>query len=73
MVAIKQVRLERLENKDSIKTEINVLKGLSHPRIVKYIDCISIDEYLNIVLEYVENGSLDSMIKKFGKIPENLV
>ena len=28
---------------------------------------------MNIVLEYVENGSLDSMLKKFGKIPENLV
>jgi serine/threonine protein kinase len=24
-------------------------------------------------LEYVENGSLDSLIKKFGKLPETLV
>jgi serine/threonine protein kinase len=28
---------------------------------------------LNIILEYIENGSLDSLIKKFGKLPENLV
>lgn len=31
------------------------------------------DHYLNIILEYVENGSLDSLIKKFGKFPETLV
>ena len=28
---------------------------------------------MNIILEYVENGSLDSLIKKFGKFPESLV
>lgn len=37
------------------------------------MDCIQSEEHLNIVLEYVENGSLDSLIKKFGKIPESLV
>ena len=54
-------------------TEINLLKNLEHPKIVKYIDSIQTEDHLNIVLEYVENGSLDSMIKKFGKIPETLV
>ncbi len=28
---------------------------------------------MNIILEYVENGSLDTLIKKFGKFPETLV
>ena len=31
------------------------------------------DHYLNIILEYVENGYLDTLIKKFGKFPETLV
>jgi serine/threonine protein kinase len=53
--------------------EINLLKKLEHPKIVKYFDSILTDDYLNIVLEYVENGSLDSLIKKFGNIPETLV
>lgn len=31
------------------------------------------EHHLNIVLEYVENGSLESLIKKFGKFQETLV
>lgn len=74
-VAIKQVSLNHIkeDRKGSIKTEINLLKKLDHPKIVKYIDSIYTDDHLNIVLEYVENGSLDSVVKKFGKIPETLV
>lgn len=62
--------------------EINLLKKLEHPNIVKYIgnftrlmllDSIYTDHFLNIILEFVENGSLDSLIKKFGKFPESLV
>ena len=74
LVAIKQVSLDQIkeDRKGSIKTEINLLKNIEHPKIVKYLDCIQTDEYLNIVLEYMENGSLDSLIKKFGKINESL-
>ena len=61
------------DRKGSLKSEINLLKKLEHPKIVKYIDSIYTEDHLNIVLEYVENGSLDSLIKKFGKIPEQLV
>ena len=62
LVAIKQVSLDRIsrQHKDSIKTEIDMLKNYVHPKIVKYLDVISEDaDYLNIVLEYVENGSLE--------------
>ena len=74
-VAIKQVSLNHIkeDRKGSIKTEINLLKKLDHPSIVKYIDSIYTDDHLNIVLEYVENGSLDSVVKKFSKLPETLV
>ena len=37
------------------------------------IDSLYTDHYLNIILEYVEIGSLDTLIKKFGKFPETLV
>jgi serine/threonine protein kinase len=56
-----------------LKQEINLLKKLEHPKIVKYIDSIYTEDHLNIILEYIENGSLDSLIKKFGKLPEKLV
>ena len=71
MVAIKQVSLIRIkeDKKGSIQTEIGLLKKMQHEAIVKYIDSIYTDDHLNIVMEYVENGSLDTLIKKF-KIPE---
>ena len=75
LVAIKQVSLDNIKEdlKGSVKNEIRLLKDFEHDKIVKYLDCIQSEEHLNIALEYVENGSLDSLIKKFGKIPESLV
>ena len=53
--------------------EINLLKNLEHPKIVKYYDSIQTEDDLNIILEFVENGSLDLLIENIGKIPESLV
>jgi serine/threonine protein kinase len=36
------------------------------------IDSIETEHHLNIVLEFVENGSLESKIKKHGIFPEDL-
>jgi len=52
--------------------EIDLLKNLNHPNIVKYHGFIKTADTLNIILEYCENGSLAFMCKRFGKFPENL-
>ena len=53
--------------------EIRLLQNLDHPNIVKYLDSIRSDDYLNIILEFVENGSLSSLLGKFqGNFPEQL-
>lgn len=44
-----------------------------HPNIVKYKGFVKTREYLYIILEYCENGSLHNICKRFGKFPENLV
>ncbi|CAO2658538.1 Nn.00g062610.m01.CDS01 [Neocucurbitaria sp. VM-36] len=74
-VAIKQVRLENLGAADlkNMEMEIELLKNLNHPNIVKYIGVVRSSESLYIILEYCENGSLHSICKNFGKFPENLV
>lgn len=74
-VAIKQVKLSSLpEDKyQGIQTEIELLQGLAHPNVVRYITCKSVSGYLNVVMEYVENGSLLRILNKFGKLPETLV
>ena len=74
-VAIKQLSLINIaEDKlASLHKEINLLKKLSHENIVKYIDAIATDRHLNIILEFVESGSLAANIKKYGPLSEKLV
>ena len=86
LVAIKQIKISTFkeEKKQQLMQEIDLLKKLEHQNIVKYIgnpfkfvnkvvDSLKTEQYINIIMEYVESGSLDSLIKKFGKFPENLV
>ncbi|KAF8677773.1 Serine/Threonine protein kinase, catalytic domain [Rhizoctonia solani] len=75
MVAVKQLALDGLsaEEVKSLKKEVDLLKSLSHPSIVKYEGMAQDEEHLSIVLEYVENGSLGQTLKAFGKLNEKLV
>ncbi|WRT67650.1 uncharacterized protein IL334_004622 [Kwoniella shivajii] len=82
-VAIKSISLLSLSSTSSsdspssplndIMSEIDLLKNLNHPNIVKYKGFARDKENLFIVLEYCENGSLQSILKKFGKFPESLI
>jgi serine/threonine protein kinase len=47
--------------------------NLKHVNIVKYKGFVKTREYLYIILEYCENGSLHNICKRFGKFPESLV
>jgi serine/threonine protein kinase len=73
-VAIKQIDLHGI-SKDhvrSIQTEISLLTKLDHKNIVKYIDIIETKTNINIILEYIEGGSLHNIVKLNG-MPECLV
>ncbi|KAF9244835.1 hypothetical protein DTO013E5_9010 [Penicillium roqueforti] len=74
-VAVKQIKLTDLPKSELrvIMLEIDLLKNLDHPNIVKYHGFVKSVETLNIILEYCENGSLHSIAKNFGRFPENLV
>ncbi|CAG7927207.1 unnamed protein product [Penicillium olsonii] len=74
-VAVKQIKLTDLPKSELrvIMLEIDLLKNLDHPNIVKYHGFVKSAETLNIILEYCENGSLHSIAKNFGRFPENLV
>ncbi|KAK4896572.1 Protein kinase of the Mitotic Exit Network [Elasticomyces elasticus] len=77
-VAIKQISLSHLQQTSAthlpaLMQEIDLLKNLNHPNIVKYHGFVKSTENLYIILEYCENGSLHSICKNFGKFPENLV
>ncbi|EMC97528.1 hypothetical protein BAUCODRAFT_69016, partial [Baudoinia panamericana UAMH 10762] len=76
-VAVKAISLSHLPHRASdlatIMQEIDLLKNLNHPNIVKYHGFVKSSDHLYIILEYCENGSLHSICKNFGKFPENLV
>lgn len=74
-VAIKSISLLSLppSSLPDIMSEIDLLKNLNHANIVKYKGFARDKENLWIILEYCENGSLQTILKKFGKFPESLV
>ncbi|KAH7105802.1 hypothetical protein BKA62DRAFT_612758 [Auriculariales sp. MPI-PUGE-AT-0066] len=74
-VAVKRIRLGGLKEAEveQLMKEVSLVKSLSHPSIVKYEGMLRDDDYLNIVLEWVENGSLGQTLKAFGKLNEKLV
>ena len=73
-VAIKRVSLANVkpDELEGILEELRLLQRLEHPNIVQYKGMIRTAQYLYIVLELVENGSLAAAIKRFGVFSEKL-
>ncbi|KAI9310716.1 kinase-like domain-containing protein [Dichotomocladium elegans] len=72
-VAIKRIRLEDVGSEHEIMKEVELLKDMTSPHIVQYLGLVQDSTYFNIILEYIENGSLLSTVKAFGRLPEKLV
>ncbi|KAK0564035.1 Protein kinase of the Mitotic Exit Network [Tilletia horrida] len=74
-VAVKQIKLANIPKSElsEIMSEIDLLKNLKHPNIVKYLGSEKTNDFLFIILEYCENGSLQYFCKRFGVLPEGLV
>ncbi|KAH7313380.1 kinase-like domain-containing protein [Stachybotrys elegans] len=83
LLAVKQVETPSGANSQSdarkksmieaLKREISLLRDLRHPNIVQYLGCSSSADYLNIFLEYVPGGSVQTMLNSYGALPEPLV
>ncbi len=65
-VAIKLIRRESLGTNPSrlpkIYREISILRGLSHPNIVRLLQMAETDKYIGIILEYASGGELFDFI-----------
>ncbi|CEH17056.1 related to ser thr protein kinase [Ceraceosorus bombacis] len=75
MMAVKRIKLAGKTEDEvmQLMNEVDLLKSLAHPSVVKYEGLVRGDDVLSIILEYVENGSLLHTLKAFGNFPEKLV
>ncbi|KAL6040861.1 Protein kinase of the Mitotic Exit Network [Balamuthia mandrillaris] len=73
-IAIKRLKKEGIDEAMliNLKGEIDLLKALDHPNIVKYLGLVESDNHVNMLLEFVQNGSLLKIIQKYGVFPEQL-
>jgi calcium-dependent protein kinase len=72
--AIKTIKKEQISKElyCFLIDEVNILSELDHPNIVKYYESYEDDNYLNIVMEYLEGNDLFKLIssKKSNRFKE---
>jgi len=78
IVCVKVVELGSMANESDLKNlmnEIDLMKGLHHPNIVRYYGCTEDKEKntLNIFMEYVTGGTINHYIKRFKTLPRDTV
>ncbi|CAN8269618.1 unnamed protein product [Cochlearia groenlandica] len=56
-----------------LEEEVQLLKNLSHPNIVRYLGTVRESDSLNILMEFVPGGSISSLLEKFGSFPEPVI
>lgn len=74
LMAVKQMATEDVSKRElsSLENEIQLLRNLRHPNIVRYIGTELNPESMSIFLEYVPGGSLKALIDKFGSLEESV-
>ncbi|CAD8058805.1 unnamed protein product [Paramecium sonneborni] len=75
IMAVKQVFIQN-QNDDRVKQlqkEIEMLSKLQHPNIVRYLGCEQKNQFINIFLEYVSGGSVQTLLERFGCFRERLI
>ncbi|CAD8149994.1 unnamed protein product [Paramecium pentaurelia] len=75
IMAVKQVYIQNFNDQRVIQLqkEIQMLSKLQHPNIVRYLGCEQKNQFINIFLEYVSGGSVQSMLERFGCFKESLI
>ncbi|KAL1804728.1 hypothetical protein ACET3Z_027796 [Daucus carota] len=72
-VAIKEIATARLNKKleESLMSEIDILRNVNHPNIIRLYDMIQEPGKIHIVLEYCKGGDLSMFInRRQERIPE---
>ena len=70
-------KLIHLEVKPLVRTqilrELNILEECNSPYIVGFYGAFTSDGEISICMEYMDGGSLDLVLRKVNRIPENIL
>ena len=70
--AIKEINKQEVNNElDLLRREIDVLREVDHPNIIKFYDTYEDSSYIYIVMEYCSGGELFTKITSQGHLHEN--
>ncbi|CAA3031481.1 mitogen-activated protein kinase kinase kinase NPK1-like isoform X2 [Olea europaea var. sylvestris] len=72
-IAVNSASKKTQDQITELEKEVNLLKNLSHPNIVRYLGTAREEDSLNILLEFVPGGSISSLLGKFGSFPESVI
>ena len=73
LVAMKTIDRAKLHSENLKKTvehEIRILKRLKHRRIVRLFEVIETPRSIHIILEYVDGGTVQQLVKKHKRLTE---
>jgi serine/threonine protein kinase len=57
----------------AVKGELELMLSLVHPNIVRVVDNLEDNSNIYIILEYVDSGSLATLLREYGGFPPSLV
>ncbi|KAM3138561.1 hypothetical protein pb186bvf_009313 [Paramecium bursaria] len=72
--AMKQIKKDKIikEDEESMFAEVNILKELDHPNIVKLHELFQDSKYYYLITEYLEGGELFDKIKQLHNFSEKM-
>lgn len=68
LVALKIIKIYDIKDKNTVEKclqEVNLLKRVNHPNIIKYLDSFIFQNELYIAVEWADKGDVKRLIKKY--------
>ena len=73
-MAIKEIKKDLLMSKStnerSLKAEIDIMRSINHPSIIKLHSVYENEVYVYLVMEYIDGGSLRELVRATRKLDE---
>jgi calcium-dependent protein kinase len=71
--AIKMIRKKIVKNTDDLFAELDVLRIMDHPNIIKLFEIFDYKDFYYVVTEYCSGGELFEFLQRSSRITEKTV